>query len=59
MIRKILLWFQIRALEAMIDGRDSIRHLITDPLTCANMSLAQHRAHQKLLRLRRNYYGHR
>lgn len=57
MIRKLILWFQIRALEAMIDGRDSISHLITDPLTCANMSLAQHRAHQELLRLKRNYHA--
>ena len=55
MLRKLILWFQIRALEAMIDGRDSIRHMVSDTITLANMDLLQSLAHSEFRRLKREY----
>jgi len=54
-IAKLFLWFQIRSLEILMDGRDSIRPLVTDPLTRANMDNAQDLALSQLRKLKREY----
>lgn len=55
MLRKIILWFQIRALEAMIAGRNETLHLVSDPLTRASMVTTQEFSYNELFRLKREY----
>lgn len=55
MIRRLILWFQVRSLQIMIDGRASVQHLVTDPITLANMDLAQNTALNELRGLQREY----
>lgn len=52
---RMFLWFKIRSLEFMINGRDSLRPLITDKLALANMDLLQDTALSELRRLKRKY----
>lgn len=56
-LRRMILWFKIRSLEIMIDGRDSLRPLVSDKLARANMDLAQNTAHSELRRLKKAYSG--
>ena len=54
-MRKLILWFKIRSLEATIDGRDSLMELVRDPLTLANMAYAQDLCRLELRILKREY----
>lgn len=55
MIRRLILLFQIRSLQIMIDGRAKVLHFIADPMTRANMEFAQDVAMADLRRLKREY----
>lgn len=55
MIRKILLWFQIRALEQSHYWRAETFHLVQDPLTRANMDTMQDQLFNEIIRLKREY----
>ena len=54
-MRKLILWIQIRALEATIYGREEVMLLVNDRLTLANMDFAQLVAHAELRRLKQEY----
>ena len=57
MLKKIFLWFQIRALEATIYGREELYPLIDDQLVLANMQHLNNIAHAELRRLKREYHN--
>ena len=54
-MKKLIFWFQIRALEATSSGREVIRMGVTDALTLANMDLAQHVLDTEIDRLKREF----
>jgi hypothetical protein len=54
-MKRIWLWFQIRALEATIYGREEVMLLVNDRMTLANMDFAQLVAHAELRRLKQEY----
>lgn len=54
-MKRIWLWFQIRALEATIYGREEVMLLVNDRLTLANMDFAQTIAYAELRRLKQEY----
>lgn len=54
-IKKLWLLFQIRSLQITIDGRASVINLVTDPMTKANMEMAQNEAFTQLRKLQREY----
>jgi hypothetical protein len=54
-IKRIILWFQIRSLEATIYGREQLYPLIRDKLVLSNMELLNGIALSELRRLKREY----
>ena len=53
--RRLVLWFQIRAVEINIYGIEEAMTLVRCPLTLGNMTIARHHARRELARLRAEY----
>ena len=54
-LKKMWLWFRIRALEASYYGRSEALCLVLDTITRANMELAQVTLFNEIVRLKREY----
>lgn len=54
-IRRAFLWAHMRAIETMIDGRNTCMELVTDPTTLRGMETIQTITRCELRRLRREY----
>ena len=54
-MKKLILWIQIRALEATIYGREEDMLLFNDRLTLANMDFAQTIAYAELRRPKQEF----
>lgn len=54
-MKKLFLWFKIRALEASYYGRSETLTLVTDTVTRVNMELAQLNLCNEIIRLKRVY----
>lgn len=58
MLKKLLLWFQIRTLEATVYARAETFPLVQDVMTLANMELAQSVTMNEINRLKRKLWSH-
>lgn len=54
-LRRAFLWAHMRAIETMIDGRNTCMELVTDPERLAAMDTLQTITRCELRRLRREY----
>lgn len=54
-IRRAFLWFQIRAIETTMAGRQQLFPMVTDSITLASMDNMQNIADCELRRLKREY----
>ena len=56
-LKRLILWFQIRALEATIYGREEMYPMVQDKMVLANMEHANNIARAELRRLKKAYHG--